>query len=94
MIELEELEEQGALSKLPSDVAAAWSSLDWLTHLHYKPILWLGKETGDDEITQYWFIAEQIVIFPTPVRRLVLLAISEYEGEYAVGEIATPVLAA
>lgn len=94
MLELNELEELDGVKKLPADAAGAWASLDWLSRCHYSPVLYFGKTIADSG-TRYWFLAEQLVIFPLPpVRRLVLMSISEKGEDYAVGEEPALVLAA
>lgn len=93
MIELDELEEQEGLARMPTDAGNAWASLDALSRCYYRPVVYLGREDTDDGAC-FWFIARQTVIFPTPINRLVLLAISECEEEYAVGAEPTLVLAA
>lgn len=93
MIRLSELGEQEGLMKIPAGAAEAWASLDALSRCYYRPLIYLGREDTDAG-AQFWFIARQTVIFPTPENRLVLLAISEHEEEYAVGAEPTLVLAA
>lgn len=87
MIKLEELEEIDGLTRMPTDAANAWSSLDALSRCYYRPVLYLGREENGSS-AQFWFIARQTVIFPTPENRLVLLAITEHEEEYDVGNAA------
>lgn len=92
LVKLEELEELAGLTRMPTDAANAWSSLDALSRCYYRPVIYLGSEEVESGL-QFWFIARQTVIFPKPENRLVMLAITE-QKEYTVGHEPTLVLAA
>lgn len=94
MAETIALEENQGIMKMGAEADAAWSSLDALSRCHYKPLIYLGRELDGNDVAQYWFVAEQVVIFPAPVRRIVLLAIRDDNEEYSVGAEPTLVLAA
>mgnify|MGYP007101900673 CR=1 FL=1 len=75
-----QLENFIGITKMPQDAASAWSSLEDLIGASYKPLLYLGKQVVKG--TNYYFIAEQELMTNPIIRRVVKLAINEFNGEY------------
>lgn len=72
------------LTHPPQEVASAYSALETagLCGANYRPLLYVGKQVARG--VNYWFIAEQTLVTATPVRRIVTIAINEFNGIYAV----------
>lgn len=79
-----EFEKFEGVTKLPQKAASAWSALEsnGLCGASYKPILYVGAQTVKG--VNHWFIAEQTLVTATPEKKLVTLAINEFNGIYAV----------
>ena len=61
------------LTKLPQKAASAWSVMEGLTGVGYKPLLYVGSQLVNG--TLHWFIAERTLIYKDPVRHIIKLAI-------------------
>lgn len=72
------------LTHPPQKVASACSALETagLCGANYRPLIYIGEQVAKG--TNYWFIAEQTMVTATPVRRIVTIAINEFNGIYAV----------
>ena len=79
-----QLAEFEGLTKFPQKAASAWSAVEGLIGATYKPLLFVGTRTVRG--TNYVFIAEETLITNPPERRLVLLEVNEFEGEFDVVE--------
>ena len=74
-IELENFE----ACKLTQEAASAFSILEGLDGVGYKPLLYCGKQLVKG--FNHYFIAE-MNLYSSKQRRIVLLAINEFQGEY------------
>lgn len=66
--------------KLPQKAASAFSILEGLTGVSYKPLLYCGEQIVKG--VNYWFIAEMEMVLAVPQRHIVLLCINEFDGDY------------
>lgn len=85
------LENFEGITKMPQAAASAWAALDGLVGCHYKPLLYLGTQIVKG--TNHWFIAEKTPITLNPTRRVVMLAINEFGGEFKLSGQPVVVLA-
>lgn len=77
-----EFEEFEGLTKMPQDVASAWSGVEGWTGSSFKPIKFLGRKV--ERGVNFWFFAEETTIAPNPERKLVIFAINGFNGKYAI----------
>ena len=71
------------ISTMPQKAASAWSgALAELVGAVYKPLIYLGDQQVKG--TNYWFIAEVTVLGVQSTRKIVLLAINEFDGKYTI----------
>lgn len=77
------LENFEGLKNMPQKAASAWSAVEnGITGVKYKPLLY--SATQEVRGINHFFIAEQTLITATPERRLVKIAINEFNGAYAI----------
>lgn len=76
------LENFTGLTTMPQKAASAWTAAEYLNGAKYKPLLFVGTQIVKG--TNYWFIAEQSFSITTPERRIVKLAVNEFDGKYTV----------
>lgn len=79
-----ELENFEGLTKMPQGAASAWSAVENLKGVGYKPLLYLGKQVARG--TDYLFVAEQTFMTSPPMRRVVNFTINEFQGKYELVE--------
>ena len=74
------------MTKLPQKIASAASAIEnsGLTGASYKPILFVGTQTVRG--INYWFFAEQTLVTNPPVKRIVKLAVNEFQGKFRIAE--------
>lgn len=79
-----QLENFTGLTSMPQKAASAWSGagLEGLTGASYKPLLYCGTQIVKG--VNHWFIAELTVPYSSEIRKMVLLAINEFEGKYSL----------
>ena len=77
-----ELAKQEGLTKMPQMAASAWSAIGGLIGASYKPLVYVGSQQVRG--INHWFIAEQTLVTENPERRIVILAINEFLGQFAV----------
>lgn len=79
-----EFENFEGLKNLPQKAASAWSALEsgGLVGASYRPLVYIGGQQVKG--INHWFIAEQTLITATPEKKIVTLAINEFNGIYAV----------
>ena len=71
------------LIKMPQKAASAWSAIEGgLVGASYKPLVYVGSQQVKG--VNHWFIAEQTLMTATPEKKIVTLAINEFNGIYAV----------
>lgn len=72
------------LNSMPQEAASAWSAFETagLVGASYKPLVYVGAQQVKGK--NHWFIAEQTLITATPEKKIVTLAINEFNGIYAV----------
>lgn len=70
------------LDKLPQKAATAWVKVNELQGASYKPLLYVGTQVVKG--TNYWFIAEQTLMITHPEKRIVKLAVNEFNGKFEV----------
>ena len=76
-----QLEEFKGLTAMPQKAASAWSSImDGLVGVNYKPLVYCGAQVVKG--LNYWFICEMNITYVKSERKIVLLAINEFEGKY------------
>ena len=85
-----QLENFTGLTTLPQKAASAWAAANYLVGATYKPLLFVGTQIVKG--VNYWFIAEQSFAVSAPERRLVTIAINEFEGRYKVVESSIEVI--
>ena len=86
-----ELEKFEGLTKMPQEAASAWSAVENLVGVGYKPLLYVGKQVAKG--TDYLFIAEQTIMSNPPVRRVINFTINEFQGKYELVEESIEVIA-
>ena len=74
------------MTKLPQKIASAASAIEnsGLTGASYKPILFVGTQSVRG--INYWFFAEQTLVTNPPVKRIVKLAVNEFQGKFRIAE--------
>lgn len=77
-----ELEKFTELTKMPQDAASAWNKVSEITGVLFKPILYVGRQQVNG--INHWFIAEETQITLGGGRRLVMLAVNENSGGFAL----------
>lgn len=77
-----ELEKFDGLDSMPQGAASAWTALNGLVGVKYKPLLFVGTQQAHG--VNYFFIAEQTLLTRNADKRIVMLAINEYNGVYAL----------
>lgn len=75
-------EEMKGLTMLPQKAASAWVKADELVGAKYTPLIFVGTQSTKG--VNYWFIAEQTLVIAQPEKRIVKLAICEFEGKFEV----------
>ena len=79
-IELAKFED---VTKMPQNAASAWAQVGvGLTGASYKPLLYIGSQQVRG--MNYWFIAEQTLITATPEKKIVTIAVNEFNGAYCL----------
>ena len=75
------------LTSMPQKAASAWAGFEELgiVGAGYKPLLYLGSQVVKG--TNHFFIAEQTLVTNPPVRKVVLMAINEFNGEYELAQV-------
>lgn len=86
-----ELEKFEGLTSMPQEAASAWSAVENLVGVGYKPLLYVGKQVAKG--TDYLFIAEQTIMSNPPVRRVINFTINEFQGKYELVEESIEVIA-
>ncbi|MBO7133305.1 MAG: hypothetical protein J6W06_04010 [Bacteroidales bacterium] len=77
------LENFEGLTAMPQKAASAWAAVNaGIVGASYKPLVFVGTQVVKG--VNYWFIAEQTLVTHPPVRRIVTIAINEFEGEYTI----------
>lgn len=72
--------EQFDACKLPQKAASAWSAVANLVGATYKPLIYLGEQTVHG--TNFYFVAEEILMTHPLIRRVIRLTIHESDGKY------------
>lgn len=73
------------ITSMPQEVASAWhDAFDDLVGAEYKPLLYLGAQVVSG--VNYYFIAEETVMWHTPIRRVVRLTINANDNDVALIE--------
>ena len=67
------LESYTGLTKLPQKAATAWTAVEGLIGVSYKPLLYVGEQVVDG--VNYWYIAERTLVTKTAVRNVVKFAV-------------------
>lgn len=71
------------LTSMPQKAASAWAAVDGqITGAGYKPLVYVGTQVVKG--INHWFIAEQTLILAKPERRIVKIAINEFNGDYSL----------
>lgn len=72
------------LTKLPQKVASAAAAVEYteLVGASYKPLVYVGKQPTRG--TNYWFIAEETLVTHPPQKKIVTLAVNEFQGAFAL----------
>lgn len=74
-----QLREFEGLTRLPQRAASAWcGAMIDLVGASYQPLVYLGEQVVKG--VNHWFIAEQTLITAKPERRVVMMAINEFQG--------------
>lgn len=70
------------MTKLPQRVASAASAIETaeLTGASYNPIMYVGAQIVRG--VNYWFICEQTLITAHPKKKIVKLAVNEFQGKF------------
>ena len=78
------LEEFKGLTEMPQKAASAWSGAGFenLVGANYKPLIYCGSQVVKG--INHWFIAELTVPYSSEIRKIVLLAINEFDGKYSL----------
>ena len=87
-----QLENFKGLTEMPQEAASAWSAVENLVGVGYKPLLYLGKQVARG--TDYLFVAEQTILSNPPVRRVINFTINYFNGQYELVEDSVEVIVA
>ena len=70
--------------KLPQKAASAWAAVDGmkLVGVGYTPIAYIGSQPVRG--TNHWFIAQMTLFTANTEKRIVTLAVNEFNGVYTV----------
>ena len=70
------------MTKLPQKVASAASAIETaeLTGASYKPLMYVGTQVTRG--VNHWFICEQTIITAHPKKKIVKLAVNEFQGKF------------
>ena len=70
------------MTKLPQKAASAASAIETaeLTGASYKPLMYVGTQVVRG--VNYWFICEQTLITAHPKKKIVKLAVNEFQGKF------------
>lgn len=77
-----QFEDFEGLTKMPQDVASAWSGVEGWTGSSFKPIKFLGRQTCKG--VNFWFIAEETTTGNPAAKKIVVFAINGFKGKYAI----------
>lgn len=82
-----QLAEFRALTTMPQKAASAWAAFEELNLVGaaYKPLLYLGSQVVKG--VNHFFIAEQTLITNPPVRKVVLMALNEFNGAVELSQV-------
>ena len=83
-IKLVPFEEMIIKDRMPQSVASAWAAIknSDLVGVDYTPLLYCAEQ--DVKGVNHWFICGQTLITHPPTRRLVKLAVNEFDGKFEV----------
>lgn len=77
------LQSFAGISSMPQKAASAWSAANSdIVGAVYKPLIYCGEQIVKG--VNYWFIAEQTIITAQPQRRIVTIAINEFNRQYKI----------
>ena len=81
-IKLVSFEEMVIKEKMPQSIASAWAAIknSGLVGADYTPLLHAAEQ--DVKGVNHWFICGQTLITNPPARRLVKLAVNEFNGKF------------
>lgn len=83
--------EQFKACELSQEAASAWSAVENLVGVGYKPLIYVGKQVAKG--VDYVFIAEQTILSNPPVRRVINFTVNEFQGKYELVEESVEVIA-
>ena len=72
------------LTKEPQRAASAWSVMEGLTGVGYKPLVYVGGQPVNGIL--HWFIAERTIMYKDPIRNIIKLAILQKGEDYELVE--------
>lgn len=75
-----QLEKFVGLTSMPQKAASAWASIEKLVGANYTPIAYVGTQVVKG--VNHWFIVGVETVTAQPVRRIVTMAVNEFNGEY------------
>jgi hypothetical protein len=68
---------------LPQKAASAWSgAFGGIVGASYTPLLYLGEQLVKG--TNYYYIAQQTLVTATPIKRVALVVINEFQKKYEI----------
>ena len=72
------------MTQLPQRIASAAAAVEYteLVDASYKPLVYVG--TSITRGTNYWFIAEKTLVTHPPQKKIVTLAVNEFQGAFAL----------
>ena len=77
-------EEMVITEKMAQRIASAWSAIknSGLVGVDYTPLLHCAEQ--DVKGVNHWFICGQTLVTHPPIRRLVKLAVNEFDGKFEI----------
>ena len=77
-----QLEKFTGLTAMPQKAASAWAKIEEMVGAKYTPIAYAGTQIVKG--VNHWFIVGVETIAAEPARRIVTMAVNEFNGEYHI----------
>ena len=80
-----EVVEQPEMTAMPQKAASVWAAMDPLVGVHYKPVLYVGRQLVHGE--EHVFLAECMLVVPNARRMLVLMGLKMDDGKAIIASL-------
>ena len=75
-----EMEEFKGLTSMPQKAASAWAEIEKLLGAKYTPLVYVGSQAVKG--VNHWFIVGVETVALKPARKIIAMAINEFNGVY------------